>query len=60
LPTTTKTGYLKFQKTSPVQGTGNSFYWFIPNQREDAPLIIWLTGGPGCSDLFSALYVLIF
>lgn len=42
----------------PLQKEGDDiFYWFFPakNNPETAPLILWLTGGPGCSSELAAL-----
>jgi serine carboxypeptidase-like clade 1 len=34
------------------------FYYFIESERspKDDPLVLWLTGGPGCSGLSAILY----
>lgn len=34
------------------------FYYFIESERspKDDPLMLWLTGGPGCSGLSGLLY----
>lgn len=31
----------------------NLFYWFFPGPQTDAPLIVWMEGGPGHTSLFS-------
>lgn len=43
-------GYL----TVDEEHNSNIFFWFFPNtsNRTDAPLILWLQGGPGTSSLF--------
>lgn len=34
------------------------FYYFVKseNNPQEDPLLIWLTGGPGCSSLFAILF----
>jgi serine carboxypeptidase-like clade 1 len=34
------------------------FYYFIESERspKDDPLLLWLTGGPGCSGLSALVY----
>ena len=34
-------------------GTHNMFYWMFRNSKENAPVTIWLNGGPGSSSMFS-------
>jgi len=30
----------------------NLFYWFFRNTNADAPLIVWINGGPGSTSMF--------
>mmetsp|Transcript_490 Transcript_490/g.1158 ORF Transcript_490/g.1158 Transcript_490/m.1158 type:complete len:425 (-) Transcript_490:109-1383(-) len=42
----------------PVAGAGSIFYWyFTPEQLpKDAPVVLWLQGGPGASSMLGALF----
>ncbi|XP_059445909.1 serine carboxypeptidase-like 18 isoform X2 [Corylus avellana] len=54
LPFKLETGYIGVGELDEVQ----LFYYFIESERspKDDPLMLWLTGGPGCSGLSGLLY----
>ncbi|XP_030522866.1 serine carboxypeptidase-like 18 [Rhodamnia argentea] len=54
LPFKLESGYVGVGELEEVQ----LFYYFIESERspKEDPLLIWLTGGPGCSSLSSLLY----
>ncbi|KAF5448306.1 hypothetical protein F2P56_028854 [Juglans regia] len=54
LPFKLETGYIGVGELDEVQ----LFYYFIESERspKDDPLVLWLTGGPGCSALSGLLY----
>ena len=43
-------GYLQVRKEPEI---GKLYYWFFPSESkpESKPLVLWLTGGPGCSSM---------
>ncbi|KAI3876724.1 hypothetical protein MKX03_019207 [Papaver bracteatum] len=65
LPFNLETGYIgvgsrssKSSTQDDVDGVNQLFYYFVKSERnpKEDPLVLWLTGGPGCS-AFSALAI---
>ncbi|XP_054776742.1 serine carboxypeptidase-like 17 isoform X2 [Prosopis cineraria] len=54
LPFKLETGYVGVGDSDSVQ----LFYYFVESERDpdEDPLILWLTGGPGCSGFYAFVY----
>ncbi|PKI44864.1 hypothetical protein CRG98_034812 [Punica granatum] len=54
LPFKLETGYVGVDEKDEVQ----LFYYFVESERNplEDPLVLWLTGGPGCSGISGLVY----
>jgi serine carboxypeptidase-like clade 1 len=54
LPFSLQTGYVEVDESTGVR----LFYYFVQSERSPAedPVLLWLTGGPGCSGFSGLVY----
>ncbi|GJN41147.1 hypothetical protein PR202_gn00483 [Eleusine coracana subsp. coracana] len=54
LPFSLRTGYVEVDESNGIR----LFYYFTPSERSPAgdPLLLWLSGGPGCSSFTGLVY----
>ncbi|RUR06984.1 S10 family peptidase [Legionella sp. km772] len=50
-------GYLPLASKIRGKPGGNLFYWYVENleQQKNAPLVLWLNGGPGAASMYGFL-----
>eukprot|EP01132_Coremiostelium_polycephalum_P009094 gene9094-11145_t len=55
--TSAQTSYSGYFNVNETYGS-NMFYWFFESQNDPAndPVVLWLTGGPGCSSELAIFY----
>ncbi|GAB5030423.1 serine carboxypeptidase ii-2 [Nannochloropsis oceanica] len=54
---TTPLNFRQFSGYLPITDTKNIFYWYVEAEEtpDEAPLVFWTNGGPGCSGLFGLM-----